>query len=191
MVLPSLRIQWISDEKGYGLFASEFIPKGTVTYCQDSLDIVISPSELQKHHQAIQDSVHKFAFEPPSGDMVMCWDHAKYINHCCQANSLSTGYEFEIAVRDVQVGEELTTDYRLFSKYNKFDFVCDDPQCPRSRMDQLPLQEIDSKIQAALTHYSEIEQPLSFLVPPPILEKLKRYLIDPSAYISVEEELPV
>jgi hypothetical protein len=43
MIIPWVKIQWISDEKGYGLLATRDIPKGTVTFVQDGLDIVISP----------------------------------------------------------------------------------------------------------------------------------------------------
>ena len=190
MVLPSLQTKWISDEKGYGLFATEFIAKGTITYCQDPLDIVISPADIPKYHSTLRDSIHKFAFEPPGGNVVLCWDNAKYINHCCQPNTLSTGYEFEIAVRDVLVGEELTTDYRLFSKNNKFNFFCDNMQCPRSQMDELPLEQIDQRIIDALVDWQEVEQPLEFLVPLTIIEKLQQYLNGDGHYISVAEQLP-
>ncbi|PKG99983.1 SET domain-containing protein [Paraglaciecola sp. MB-3u-78] len=191
MVLPSLQTKWISDEKGYGLFATEFIPKGTVTYCQDLLDIVISPDELSKLPQVLIDSIHKFAFEPPCGNMVLSWDNAKYINHCCQPNSLSTGYEFEIAVRDVQADEELTTNYRLFSKHNTFQFFCDNSQCPRSPMNELPLESIDCSIKSALAYYEKVVQPLDFLVSPLVAEKLKDYLRGNLSYTSVAEQLPV
>lgn len=191
MVLPNLQIKWLSDEKGYGLFATEFIPKGTITYCQDPLDIVISPADISKYHPALQDCVYKFSFEPPHGNMVLCWDSAKYINHCCQPNSLSTGYEFEIAVLDIHPGEELTTDYRLFSKHNDFNFVCDNEQCPRSQMNELPLEKIDQRIRGALIDWQKVEQPLKFLVPPPIAEKLKRYLNGAIPYSSVAEQLPI
>jgi hypothetical protein len=190
MVLPSLRLQWISEEKGYGLFATEFIPKGTVTYCQDPLDIVIKQADLSKYPQALLDSIHKFAFEPPNGDVVLGWDNAKYINHCCSPSTLSTGYEFELAVRDVEVGEELTTDYRLFTKNNTFAFSCENPICPRSLMSELPLIEIDQRIQSALLHFRAVAQPLSFLISSLQQEKLNRFLEDPDAYISVAEELP-
>ncbi|MDG1242596.1 MAG: SET domain-containing protein [Opitutae bacterium] len=190
MVLPSLRIQWLSDEKGYGLIATEFVPKGTITYCQDSLDIVIPQGDISKYSGVLRDSIYKFAYEPPTGEMVLGWDHAKYINHCCLANTLSTGYEFEIAVRDIEVGEELTTDYRLFSKHNTFHVVCRNEHCPQSAMDALPLKDIDARIQSALSSYSSVEQPLGFLVATDTLERLNAYLNDSGEYISVEEELP-
>ena len=39
MIIPWVRIVWISDQKGYGLVASRPIPKGTITFAQDGLDI--------------------------------------------------------------------------------------------------------------------------------------------------------
>jgi len=163
---------------------------GTITYCQDPLDIVIPRESLAQYPQALQDSIHKYAFEPPSGELVLCWDNAKYINHCCSPNSLSTGYEFEIAVRNVEPGEELTTDYRLFSKNNRFGTICEQPDCPRSAMNELPLAKIDQQIQSALAHYHAVNQPLSFLVPDRTTQELQRYFESPKAYISIAQELP-
>lgn len=190
MVHPSLQLKWISEEKGYGLFAKELIPKGTVTYCQDPLDIVIKQKELPNYPEALKANILKFAFEPPSGDLVLSWDNAKYINHCCTPNSLSTGYEFEIAVRDVEQGEELTTDYRLFTKNNSFDYICHDSNCPGPLMHELPLNSIDQRIREALLNYRFVKQPLEFLIPQKQIKKLNYFLDSSEAYVSVAEELP-
>jgi hypothetical protein len=57
-------------------------------------------------------------------------------------------------------------------------------------MSELPLIEIDQRIQSALVHFRAVAQPLSFLIPSLQQEKLNRFLEDPDAYISVAEELP-
>jgi len=191
MVIPSVRILWISDDKGYGLFSTEHIPKGTITYCQDPLDIVIRKDDVSRYPNALLNSIHKFAFEPPNGDLVLCWDEAKYINHCCSPNSLSTGYEFEIAVRDIQIGEELTTDYRLFSRNNHFACRCDNEQCPRPGMDGFDVPAIDRVIRSALASLTDVPQPLAFLIPPHQKAQLDRFLADPREYISIANELPI
>ena len=45
------------------------------------------------------------------------------MNHDDQANTLTTGYGFEVAVRDVDEGEELTDDYRIFSTHHDTNFI--------------------------------------------------------------------
>lgn len=42
---------------------------------------------------------------------MLCWDNGRFVNHSFNANCLSTAYDFEIAIRDIQPGEQLTDDY--------------------------------------------------------------------------------
>src|SRR6478672_3518065 len=63
------------------------------------------------------------------GRHVLCWDHARFINHSCAANCLSVGYEFEIAVRDIAIGEELTDDYGTLNPTEPFPCQCGTAQC--------------------------------------------------------------
>ena len=42
---------------------------------------------------------------------MLCWDNGRYVNHSFKSNCISTAYDFEIAVRDIQKGEELSDDY--------------------------------------------------------------------------------
>lgn len=41
----------------------------------------------------------------------MCWDNAKFVNHSFKPSCFSMPYDFEIAIRDIHPGEELTDDY--------------------------------------------------------------------------------
>ena len=38
MIHPKTTLRFINEEVGYGLYATEFIPKGTITYVKDSLE---------------------------------------------------------------------------------------------------------------------------------------------------------
>ena len=42
---------------------------------------------------------------------MLCWDIAKYVNHSFNPSCMTTAYDFEIAIRDIQPGEQLTDDY--------------------------------------------------------------------------------
>ncbi|MCR9286287.1 hypothetical protein OAF63_02020 [Saprospiraceae bacterium] len=39
MIDPNIRIQYINDDIGYGVFATRMIPKGSAVYVKDSLEI--------------------------------------------------------------------------------------------------------------------------------------------------------
>ena len=43
-----------------------------------------------------------------NGSMVVCWDHARFMNHSCDPTSIGVGSGFEIARHDVRRGDELT-----------------------------------------------------------------------------------
>ena len=111
MMHPHTRVQFIGDEVGQGVVATAFIPKGTVTWVQDPLDRVFTPHEVAALPAASQDQLEYFAFKNGKGNMVLCWDHARYVNHSFRSNCLSTVFDFVIAVRDIQPGEQLTDDY--------------------------------------------------------------------------------
>lgn len=63
MMHPHTRVQFIGDEVGQGVVATAFIPKGTVTWVQDPLDRVFSPSEGAALPAASQGQLEYFAFK--------------------------------------------------------------------------------------------------------------------------------
>jgi hypothetical protein len=58
-----------------------------------------------------QDSLDFYTFRNNSGNLVLCWDNGRFVNHSFNSNCLTTAYDFEIAIRDIQPGEQLTDDY--------------------------------------------------------------------------------
>ncbi|MDX1719764.1 MAG: SET domain-containing protein, partial [Salegentibacter mishustinae] len=108
MMHPDTELRFINEKVGYGVVATKFIPEGTITWVQDDLDHVFYTSQVEKLHPKSAQMLEKYAFRNRFGDLVLCWDLAKYVNHSFNSNCFSTAYGFEIAVRDIQVGEELT-----------------------------------------------------------------------------------
>ena len=111
MIHPDTELKFISSEKGYGVVAKEFIPRGTITWVQDELDRVLTIGQIAKMGKKYQYLVEHYCFRDNKGNYVLCWDHGKYVNHSFNSNCLTTPYNFEIAIRDIQPGEELTDDY--------------------------------------------------------------------------------
>jgi hypothetical protein len=111
MIHPDTELAFISNEVGYGVVATKFIPAGTITWVQDKLDRQFSPLEFQQMEPIYQNILDTYTFRNNKGNLILCWDNARYVNHSFNSNCLSTAYDFEIAIRNIQVGEQLTDDY--------------------------------------------------------------------------------
>ena len=107
------------------------IPRGTITWVRDRLDQTFSVADVNALPESYQSVVQKYCFIDGRGDFVLCWDLARYINHSCDPSCRSAGYDFEIAVRDIQPGEELTDDYGSLNIEWTFDCSCNTPRCRR------------------------------------------------------------
>jgi uncharacterized protein len=102
-----------SNIAGNGLFAAESIKKGEVIWSfNPDFDKVFTPEDfskiegLEKNHLEIY--CYKYA-----GNYILCSDNAKFINHSDNPNTEDTENE-TIAARDIEPGEEITSNYRTF-----------------------------------------------------------------------------
>jgi len=167
MLHPDTELRFVNPWIGYGVFASRAIPKGTLTWVRCDLDQTFAPEHvagLSAYYRAIVD---RYAFVDERGDHVLCWDHARFVNHGCEATCLSPGYGFEIAVRDIAAGEELTDDYGSLNIDVPFTCRCGSPACRREiRPDDLLAygDRWDAIIAGAFFRISEVAQPLWELV---------------------------
>lgn len=111
MIHPFTKLEFINQDIGYGVVATKFIPAGTITWVLDELDREFNPIEFHKLPLLYQDILDTYTYRNNKGNFVLCWDHGKYVNHSFNANCLTTAYDFEIAVKDIYPGEQLTDDY--------------------------------------------------------------------------------
>ena len=58
-----------------------------------------------------QNILDTYTFRNNNGNFVLCWDNGRFVNHSFNSNCLTTAYDFEIAIRDIHPGEQLTDDY--------------------------------------------------------------------------------
>ena len=105
-----------SPIQGLGCFVEEPIRKGQVVWQFDPrLDIRIPFDELSSYPLAIQEHFRTYAtVEMLDGQKVLvyCADLSKHMNHSDSPNLYDTPDNMqEIAVRDIEVGEELTCNY--------------------------------------------------------------------------------
>lgn len=171
---PDTEVRFISTEMGYGVVATRTILKGTITWVQDELDRVIQPEEVRGMHPQVQMQIDKYCFRNSRGEMVLCWDQAKYVNHSFRANCLSTAYDFEVAIRDIQPGEQLTDDYGYLNLERPFE--ADDEGTGRDTVypdDLLRFyKDWDLQLARAFLSFRKVKQPLLDLVPDKVLERV-------------------
>ena len=188
MIHPDSELRFVSQEVGYGVFATRFIPKGTISYIKDPLEIDIPEEKVPSFDPDIQQIIEKYAYIDERGHFIISWDHGKYINHCCNCNTMSTGYGFEIAIRDIYPGEEITDEYGLFNMDQSMPLICSKGTC-RGMIypDDLERygEQWDARVKDALSAFHAVPQPLLHWLDPSVGQKLEAYLSGEGPYTSV------
>ncbi len=129
MIHPHTELRFVSEHTGHGVFATRPIPRGTVVWMHDALDQVLSSDRVQGLPPALRQQVERYAHVNAAGQRVLCWDHARYMNHSCDPSTVSVGVLMEIARRDLAPGDELTCEYGLDYITAPFPCGCGAPTC--------------------------------------------------------------
>ncbi len=163
MIHPATKLLFVNSDVGYGVFARETIPCGTILWVLCRLDIVLTPAEAAAFPPPYQPILHRYAFTDGRGRVVLCWDHGRYVNHSCEPAMLGVGNDIEIAVRDIAAGEELTCEYATLNPTEPMPCRCGAANC-RGVVgcdDLLTLwPDIDRRVAAALPGARLVPQPL-------------------------------
>ena len=102
-----------SGEHGIGLFAGEFIPKGTVVFEEDDFTLIIPDDEFEKMSTEQKQFIEHYAYKQ-FGTYKLSVDNDRFMNHSNNPNvDDSIHVDKTIASRDIQPGEEITCDYRV------------------------------------------------------------------------------
>jgi SET domain-containing protein len=112
----------LSAINGIGLFADQFIPQGTIIWkFTEGVDLKIPDEklvELEKEYPL--EDLKKYMYRSKSSGLhILCGDDGRFINHSSRANTLDTSEDDEgytVAAKDIQPGEEITSDYNGFDK---------------------------------------------------------------------------
>ena len=177
MIHPDTELRYINEVFGYGVFATAFIPKGTITWALDDLDQILEHSFVSSLDDFRKPEVLKYSYRDRFGRYVLCWDNGKYVNHDFNANCIATAYEIELAGRDIYPGEELTDDYRTLNMDEPFHClrggnVQDNVVWP----DDLTRihEQLDQQAQEAFAQFNKVKQPLQFLIKKEYAEKIEK-----------------
>lgn len=106
---------------GIGLFAAEFIPKGTpVWQFKPGLDLVLTEAEVAALPEPARTTFKNYCYKSGRTErFVLCFDDGRYFNHAADANcdddesAIIDGEIGDKAARDIHIGEELTNNYAI------------------------------------------------------------------------------
>src|SRR5688572_10410544 len=177
MIHPHTELQFISEKIGYGVVATKLIPKGTITWALDKLDRIFTQEQIRAMDPLYQQVLDIYSYRNPEGNHILCWDNARFVNHSSNSNCVTTAYEFEIAIRDIQPGEELTDDYGYLNLEEPFEVV---PEAGTNRNIIYPDDLIryyhvwDEDLLAAFPHMLTVNQTLFKILDPSTREKAIR-----------------
>jgi hypothetical protein len=115
-------VRLVGAERGHGSFAVEMILAGEVVaafggWVVDRYRLLQASSDRQARSIQIEDDLYLMSGdEPEPGDMV---------NHSCDPNCGLAGQIVVVALRDIDIGEELTFDYAMCDGYPEILFRCE------------------------------------------------------------------
>jgi uncharacterized protein len=121
-----------SEIAGRGLVAVARIAEGEVVAVKGGHIVTTGqlrslPERLQNSGVQITDDLHLAAVDDDEYEAVML-----FLNHSCEPNVGFGGNVVLVAMRDIDAGEELTTDYAMFEDYEgSMDCACGRPACRR------------------------------------------------------------
>jgi hypothetical protein len=162
MIHPHTELQYISDEIGHGVVATQLIPAGTITWVLDPLDREFTPTQYQKLDTLYKEILDTYTYRNNKGNYVLCWDHGRFVNHSFRSNCMTTAYDFEIAIRDIHPGEQLTDDYGYLNVETPFRGVDEGTERKVVYPDDLLNyhQVWDEKLQQVFGRITNLYQPL-------------------------------
>ncbi|MGZ5920801.1 MAG: SET domain-containing protein [Rhizomicrobium sp.] len=100
---------------GNGVFAGEDLTPGQPLWqFAPGLDLVVPFDVIAGAPQAFRDYMDMYAYVSPQleGGMVLSCDHAKFLNHSDNPNTVIQGHT-TLASVPIRKGEEITCDYRI------------------------------------------------------------------------------
>lgn len=162
-----------TENKGNGLFAKRFIPKGTIVWFECKKCRRMGREEFGALSKKEQDFILDHGY--PEGNVIMMsCDDVIYWNHSCNANVLESGKGFDIVVRGIKKGEEATYDYRALNQnkiwgkrftYTTMECKCGESNCCkilkiRSRIPKELKTFWGKKAKSALKMTKKVPQPL-------------------------------
>lgn len=103
---------------GTGVFTEEFIPKGALVWqYNDVIDKKISVNEIANLPEIAKQLLETYAWRE-GNEIILCGDNGRFVNHNVDGNLGNDGLDKSvcIALKDINIGEELTENYSQFDE---------------------------------------------------------------------------
>ncbi len=116
-----------SNIAGLGLFADQFIPKGTLIWQFNALvDKTIDPEILEHLDELERQFIDTYGYME-NGKIILCSDNGRYINHSSNPNTddlIDTALgSITVAYRDIEKDEEIVSNYESFdAEFSSYGF---------------------------------------------------------------------
>ncbi len=166
MFHPSAELRFVNAQVGHGVFATRRIPRGTIVWVRCALDIELTPEAVVALGPAYQRIVPHYGYPEANGHWIICWDNGRYLSHSCEPTCLKPGFDLQIALRDIEEGEQFTYDYGALNPDpadEPFRCLCGAPGC-RGRVTAEDAERLapdwDARLAAAFPDVLGVEQPL-------------------------------
>jgi len=187
MIHPHTQLRFISDEIGHGVVATRFIPAGTITWVRDPLDRELTPAEVDQLASVCKSVLETYTYRNYKGNYVLCWDITRYMNHSFKPNCMATSYGFEIAVRDIKEGDQLTNDYGTLNIVAPFQPADEGTRRKTVYPDDLLRHHShwDKALEKVYKKIGSVEQPLGDL----ISEETRQHLNEINAGVKSPESI--
>jgi len=178
VIHPDTELKFISSEVGYGVVATKHIAAGTITWVLDRLHREFSPLEFQEMEPIYQNILDTYTFRNNKGNLILCRDNGLYVNHSFNSNCLTTAYDFEIAIRDIEVGEQLTDDYGYLNIAAPFRGIDEGTRRKTVYPDDLVkyYRVWDNKVKKVFHRIPKLEQPLDSLLSAEVKARIERII---------------
>ncbi len=175
MMHPDTEIRFVSEEIGVGVFATKLIPKGTIVWIKDELDRILTEEYIDSLDKLQKEYIYKYSYLETDGIYVLHWDHAKYMNHSFIPNCVDTVYDFQLAVRDIQPGEQLTCDYGAIGDDEEFECIPEEGTT-RTKVTAndylIYYAEWDEMARTTFVYFNAVEQPLKHFIREQYIDKV-------------------
>jgi hypothetical protein len=108
--------------KGIGVISVEKIKINTIVYRDDlNFDILLSQEQVDRMPDTLKSFVDTYcSFIKEYNSYYVCMDNSRFLNHSFNANLKWDDVDKKyIANRDIDMGEELTSNYTEFDEFSK------------------------------------------------------------------------
>lgn len=114
MLLVKTKID-LSNIQGIGLFANQYIKRGSIVWELDTLvDKLYDEEIFDLIRSPTKEALCKYSYKM-GGKIIVCGDDARFINHSKHPNCIEDEKTLNsIAAYDIMSGEEITENYASF-----------------------------------------------------------------------------